>query len=578
MSRQLSSARVGTRWKKTIEWLQRVLPGLMLLTGLAAIVLILASTWLAPDFPYIATPLNKLIVQAEGEMTQVFLGVFFGILAGFTIKNARDLILSQPSNTGASADGKGGARTGRARHIWLAGSLMLLVFFGLFAPHLSNLIANMTRFKTALFEFEVKSGAASRRLQFIEKRSGSFGLTALAWAQAMPAIIGDDLGYLENVALKIIDSEIKARSAMPAGTPAADSLIISKLKHEKKEIESRINNLQHSETYINEYMSPILICGHAAVVQLVDVEIVRNALRVPANDLRLILTAPPPYGRFDQLSENFVTSLKSSRDELYRFVQDKKSCPEYHAGIKLNSRQIMYLKKSPYIYLIVAFVSIFTKEFDTAKKIFLSIRKNYDIELNTNYFYATLLFYEGADSSRYVHLFEEMIQLAEKRGQETKTVLEECEKDYLCKNNAVYGKLVKLFRRYERAKGIAMNLYVFGVAVDIAEGRKTAEAWWPRALSLASSLEKKIYNERDTLGPKFDLSVKDTISFIKIVGESREITPNKKIILQEVEKLMEIEQNLLAELGGAGREAKSINDTLKSVRGHIQMGVSILEE
>lgn len=48
------------------------------------------------------------------------------------------------------------------------------------------------------------------------------------------------------------------------------------------------------------------------------------------------------------------------------------------------------------------------------------VRDNYGIEFNANYFYATLLFYESADSSTYVNFLDEMIQKAEKEGQETK--------------------------------------------------------------------------------------------------------------------------------------------------------------
>lgn len=130
------------------------------------------------------------------------------------------------------------------------------------------------------------------------------------------------------------------------------------------------------------------------------------------------------------------------------------------------------------------------------------------------------------------------------------------------------------------AKVIAKNSFIFGVTVDIAEGKRIAEAWWPVALSHASTLEKKLDNERDTLGPDFDVSsVRETISFIKIVNESRKITPNKKNILKEVEKLREIERNLSEELAGAKPEdQRAINVALRSVRGHIDMGVSILRE
>lgn len=352
---QLTNAPAGSLRQGIVLISRHVCPWLLLSFGLGITLLVFISAWLAPDFPYTATFLNKLILLAEGEITQVILGIIFGMLAGFIIENSGDFIFAR---TGA---GGGGTASGHAHHIWLGGSLMLLIFLGLFAPHLSNLIANMTRFKTAIFEFEIKSGTASQRLQFIEKRSGSFGLLALAWAAAMPELIEKDLRYLENVALKIIDSQIAISGRMSPRSPKGGSFVVLKLEQEKNAVLRKTYHLNLARSHIEEFMLPILICGRSVASELVDIELVRNALRAPASDLRMILEAPPGFSTLDALSEAFVDTLKISRDELERFLQDKASCPKYDPNIKLMSSQITDLKKSPYIYLIVAFLNIFTE-------------------------------------------------------------------------------------------------------------------------------------------------------------------------------------------------------------------------
>jgi hypothetical protein len=100
------------------------------------------------------------------------------------------------------------------------------------------------------------------------------------------------------------------------------------------------------------------------------------------------------------------------------------------------------------------------------------------------------------------------------------------------------------------------------------------------ALSGVGELEAEIKNKKSVLWKFSDpQGFQDTISFFRIVEESRKEKPNKKIVLDEVDKLINIENSIAENMRTAGPAQESLfRAQLGYVRNHIELGRSILKQ
>jgi hypothetical protein len=434
--RQISKVPETSWWTKIIEKLIRYWPGLVLGSGLALIGFLSISVWWAPNFPYAATILNRLVVVAEGETTQVALGIIFGLLAGFTIQNAGELIFPSPGTAGPDGEipigGKGGAKVDQARHLWLGGSLMLLIFLGIFAPHIGGLVANLTRFKTALFEFEARTNVASQRVHFRESRE-NLATETLKRAAGISLIINRDVAYLEKVALKLVEAEIGEKSKL--GTDSVDFLDfhMSDLEEQKKQLLKRIKKSSRARVAIEMLLVPVLKCGEVAVSEFADLEIVRNSLRPPFNDLKLIMAVPSSGTVPESLARRFVDSLRTARKELVNIVEDRSACPKYSDYVRLHDEVAIMLEDRPYVALGFSLTNIFLENFAVAKD---RLRKLNVVDVgnfNGNISLTNLLFSEGALAREYIPFLKDMMDRAKSEAEESQRILQRCEQDASCK-------------------------------------------------------------------------------------------------------------------------------------------------
>jgi hypothetical protein len=452
--------------------------------------------------------------------------------------------------------------TGRsARMLWVGLTVILLA---LIAPHIDRWLLHLTSFKTSVVEIQLASIANTNKSIKPDNREFFNDQSILVNVQGYADSIDKDIWLIDLFRLADVKSRLEQ-------APKDDRLLElqTSLTNQKKQLEE----LRDAFTTI---VGPLARCVKNAIDNGYDIESARNTLRGVGDlltQISLLQSQKSAEQMLQTKSSEFWEALKKIPPQIALYVTGdiKDQC------LNIVSRQVTTFPDSrnyrnlPHLFGAMSFLLTFVNDNIVALRNLESPQAQnlwtFSDDFNVQWLQATLMYYRGDDVSRYAGILEKMRATTKEQRDLIKRVTDRCA-DKCSPDTKKWGPI--LTARAQNADYFAMNLLVFGVAEDLAEGLQPAEQLLPIALKYAAELKSKTPDNSDYL---------DSAEFLFTVAEARKPEPERdlKKINEAVETFSLLIAKLSQKIAHTSSPSKLDYLNLKQLRAHLTSAKGLVQ-
>jgi hypothetical protein len=455
--------------------------------------------------------------------------------------------------------------------------------FALVAPHFDQWARHLSSFKASGVEIQlatisnrVKAVQPDSREQFLDEHI----LNAL---ENFEEIIKRDIAYVEHFRIPNLKEAAKQN---PSGS----------IKDEIPLVKDQLDKLKYLQTVFNQIVSPLTRCVKNAIENGYHIESARSELRPVADQLTRIITLEDRKSGPNESPDDITKILNVARSTFWRDLQALSDTFALYAdheranaclAVKTATipdptrqncsamtcrvlRGHHYFSDLPHLFVSRAFLLLFVGNDELALRELQKAQHDWKMDdIYSGYLMGRVSYYQGRPIEQYVDTLENMKTVAKDRQEVIRTVTAACGTKCSADVQQWGPMLTEKFRRNEY---IALNFIAYGIAQDLAQELKQAEARRSIAEDYASQLKK--YVESATDAAERD-SMLDTAAFVTIASQAGREERDQKAIKDAVDTLATLVAR--AEQRAAKETNKEVRLTLKEMRAHFASGKSLLE-
>jgi hypothetical protein len=486
----------------------------------------------------IVAELNRLCgLLAGAAETRAILGAVLGFGIAYVI---------QPIAAGTVAP-----LAGPLKSAYLAMGTAIIVLAAI-SPHLDMWLAHLSSLKSSVIEIQLANVSTRHQRIIPDARKGFADNNILVILTEYTRYIDEQM---ELSLLKTEDLKWKKKQSLS-----------SEWDDKTKEEEDLRINLTDIKTAFQKLIAPLSDCLQTGWGRGYNLESARQFARPVADTVEEILWLEGERSesknkgdlenKLKLARETFKTNLMKLAAPIREFVRsppdkclgDFLSSPEFQ-NIKWELPDQTPYKDLPHLYVALAALLLFTNNEDAAVKILTqaSNEKSLYKEYFFPFLYARELYFRGEPTTKYINLYEQMMDTAESNIALIQSATTRCK----VKNDGQsatsktdsgicnYGSLEQFAeyqRHAERAIIVAKCGIIYGVAQDLAGDETSAENLVSIAQEYARQVKDAVMGDR-TIGPDQVIreeaerdGYRDTLAFFSIVSEARKINPDSDAV------------------------------------------------